>query len=174
MNIISNCQLCEEHSLHVMEVANDYETIKTMQCVNCGYASADKFTGTKKTNESYKSLNDDMKRWAKETDGRLWIPAIITLPTGMLYPIDIDNLVTHQLEMKWAFAKMKEIPEEDRHNYPVDGQPEKFYEKRYDTDNPVIYEIFFDAISYINDSAKQPKVTPIDSIKLPTLKKVEK
>ena len=42
-NIISNCLLCEERSLHVIEQG---ET-KLMQCINCGYTSSDKFLGTK-------------------------------------------------------------------------------------------------------------------------------
>ena len=173
MNIVSNCQLCQEHSLHVMEVPNGTETTKTMQCINCGYASSDLFVGDKETNESYKSLSDDMKRWSKETENRTWIPSMITLPTGMLFPIDIDNLVNHQVEMKWAFAKMEKISKDDQKNYPVEGQEGKFYEKRYNTNNPIIYDTFLEAISDINESAKKVNVEPVSSIKLPKLKKID-
>ena len=168
MNIVSNCPLCEKHSLHVTEVTNGVEDMKTLQCVNCGYASADQFLGSKETNEAYKSLHDDMRRWAKETDGRIWVPSIITLPTGMLYPVYTDND-----EMEWAFAPMIKISEEEQKNYPTgDGN---FYKKKFDTDNPVIYNTFLEAISDLNESAKAPKITPLNTsdIKLPKLKKVD-
>ena len=41
----------------------------------------------------------------------------------------IDNLVNHASEMKWLFAEMVDIPEEDRKKYPVEGQNNKFYDK---------------------------------------------
>ena len=166
MNIVSNCPLCEEHSLHITEVTNGTEDMKTLQCVNCGYASADKFLGHKETNESYKSLHDDMKGWAKETDGRIWIPSIITLPTGMLHPIQDD-----EVEIKWAFAQMIDIPEDEQKNYPSgDGE---FYKKRFNTEDPILYDTFLEALSDINESAKPPKVTQTDSLVLPTIKKID-
>ena len=39
MNIISNCPLCGEKSLHII---GENET-QTQQCINCGYATAEKF-----------------------------------------------------------------------------------------------------------------------------------
>ena len=83
-SIISNCPLCEEHSLHV--VGEDGAQIH--QCINCGYVSSPKYVGTKETNEEYKKLTDDMKKWAVEMNGRIWIPTMMTLPTAMLYPIN--------------------------------------------------------------------------------------
>jgi len=156
-----------------MEVPNGIEMSKTMQCINCGYASSDLFVGNKETNESYKSLSDDMKRWSKETEDRIWIPSMITLPTGMLFPIDVDNLVNHGIEMKWAFANMEKISEDDQGDYPVEGIEGKFYEKRYNTDNPIIYDTFLEALSDINESAKKVKVEAISSINLPKLKKID-
>ena len=100
--IISNCPLCEEHSLHVV----GEEESQVMQCINCGYVSSTKFIGNKETNEEYKKLTDDMKSWVVEKNDRIWIPTILTLPIGMLYPIGDDD-------MKWAFAPMIEIPEEE-------------------------------------------------------------
>ena len=50
MKIISNCSLCEEHSLHVIE--HDETTL--MQCLYCGYATSDKFVGDKVINKEYK------------------------------------------------------------------------------------------------------------------------
>ena len=86
--IISNCPLCEEHSLHVI----GSETEKMQQCISCGYVTSSKFKGTKEDNEEYKNLTDDMKKWSKETLGSIWIPSIFTLPDSLIYPDDINEL----------------------------------------------------------------------------------
>ena len=141
-DLISNCFLCGEHSLHVAGT----EEAQIMQCINCGYVTSTKYIGTKETNKEFQKLGEDMKRWAKEENGRVWIPSIITLPVGMLYPIDIDD------EMKWSFAPMVEIPEEERKNFPNGNGG--FYEKKIDTDNPTIYDEFVNGMVYINNLLK--------------------
>ena len=77
--LISNCPLCEEHSLHVV----GQKDTQVMQCINCGYVSSTKFTGNKETNEEYKKLPEDMKSWAVEKNNRKsritnphWIKAV--------------------------------------------------------------------------------------------------
>ena len=143
-SIISNCPLCEEHSLHVVGEGN----AEIHQCINCGYVSSPKYIGTKETNEEYQKLTDDMKKWAVEKNDRIWIPTMMTLPTAMLYPIDGEDGV-----MVWAYAPIIEIPEDKRKDYPKpDGG---YYDKTYDVDNPVIYKVFIEAISYINEKAKK-------------------
>ena len=141
-DLISNCFLCGEHSLHVAGT----EEAQVMQCINCGYVTSTKYIGTKETNEEFKKLGEDMKRWAKEEHGRVWIPSIITLPIGMLYPIDVEN------EMKWSFAPMVEISEDERKNFP--NPQGGFYERKIDTDNPRIYDEFVMGMSYINELMK--------------------
>jgi len=162
-DIISNCFLCEEHSLHVAGV----EEAQVMQCINCGYVTSTKYIGTIETNEEVQKLSKDMKKWAKEKNGRVWIPTIITLPIGMLYPFDDEDG-----NMKWSFAPMIDIPKDEQKNYPNnDGG---FYEKKIDTDNPTIYNDFIDGISFVNESMKKmsEKAVPKPSkIKLPKLKK---
>ena len=145
MNAISNCLLCEEHSLHVY----GDENAQIMQCVSCGYTSTSNFKGKLEENEEYKKLNGDMKRWVKETENRFWIPTIMTLPTGMLYPIDVEN------EMKWAFAPMVDIPEEEQKNYPVPGDIEQYYEQRYDVENVKEYDEFFEGMVELNNRLKE-------------------
>ena len=140
--IISNCPLCEEHSLHVIG-ENDVEM---QQCIFCGYVSSSKFKGTKDTSSEYEKLTDDMKRWSKEAIGRIWIPSIFTLPDGLIYPDDVDG------KMKWKLANMIDIPKEEQENYP-DGNG-KFYEKMYDVDNSKIYDNFYEVMSVVNEKAK--------------------
>jgi hypothetical protein len=119
------------------------EESQVMQCISCGYTTSTKYMGPKEENEEYKKLTDDMKKWSKWENNRTWIPTIMTLPIGMLYPHDEKDG-----EMKWAFAPMVEIKKEEKENYknPQGG----YYEKRIDTDNPTIYSQFVDAMSYIN------------------------
>ena len=61
--------------------------------------------------KQFKNLTEDMRGWIKVENDRIWIPTIMTLPIGMLYPQNTDNLVNHKIEMKWHFAKMIEILE---------------------------------------------------------------
>ena len=142
-DIIGNCPLCEERALHVAGT----EDAQVMQCINCGYTTSTKFTGTKETNEEFQKLGEDMKNWAKEENGRIWIPSIITLPIGMLYPIDVKN------EMKWSFAPMVEIPEDERKNFP--NEQGGFYERKIDTDNSSVYDLFLEGMTVINEMLKQ-------------------
>jgi len=142
-DIISNCFLCEEKALHVAGT----EEAQVMQCINCGYTTTSKFTGTKKTNEEFQKLGEDMKKWAVESNGKIWIPSIITLPIGMLYPLNVKK------EMKWAFAPMVEIPEEERENFP--NEQGGFYEKKIDTDNTIIYDLFIEGMTTINELLKE-------------------
>ena len=145
-DLISNCFLCGEKSLHVAGT----EEAQVMQCINCGYTTTSKFTGTKETNEEFQKLGEDMKNWAIEKNDKIWIPSIITLPIGMLYPINNKSK-----ELKWAFAPMVEIPEEERKKYPNPSVPGKFYDKKIDTDNAVIYDLFLEGMTKVNELLKQ-------------------
>ena len=143
-DLVSNCFLCGEHSLHVAGT----EEAQVMQCINCGYTTSTKFTGKKETNEEFQKLGEDMKNWSIEKQGKIWIPSIITLPIGMLYPTNDEDG-----KMKWNFAPMVEITEEERREFPNPNGG--YYEKRIDTDNPIIYDKFIEGMTYINDLLKQ-------------------
>ena len=149
-DIIGNCLLCEERALHVAGM----EEAQVMQCINCGYTTSTKFKGIKETNEHFQKLGEDMKNWAKEENGFIWIPSIITLPIGMLYPINVNISGDDEVNtMKWSFAPMVEIPEEDRKDYP--NEQGGFYDKKIDTDNSVIYDLFIEGMTKINELLKQ-------------------
>ena len=152
MKIVSNCPLCGEKSLHVVQNDNN----DTQQCINCGMATSTRYIGTKKDNEVYQTLPDEMKSWSKEANGRVWIPSMLTLPFGTLYPENVDG------EMKWAFAEMVDIPEDEQKNYPVEGG-EGFYTQRYDTENAKIYDEFLVAMAEMNERAKSDGPSEIQS-----------
>ena len=148
--IISNCPLCEEHSLHIIG-ENEAET---QQCISCGYATNFNFKvdpDKLEDNEAYNSLTEQMKKWSKTSNNHVWIPSFITLPIGMIFPTDDGDT------MKWAYAEMVDIPEEDRVNYPVEGDPTKFYERKYDTDNAEIHDDFVVVLSKLNEKIKSVK-----------------
>ena len=144
-DLISNCPLCGERALHVAGT----EEAQVMQCINCGYTTTTKFKGTKETNKEFQKLGEDMKNWADEKQGKIWNPSIITLPNGMMYPVNIKK------KLKWAFAPMVEIPEEDRKKYPNPNVPGKFYERKIDTDNATLYDLFLEGMTTINEMLKQ-------------------
>ena len=165
-NIISNCPLCEEHSLHVIGEGK----ARIQQCIWCGYVTSEKYKGKKEDSEAFKNLTDEMKEWAKEENGRIWIPSIFTLPDGLVYPSNNKD------KMQWNLAEMKDIPEEEQKNYPVEGQEGKFYERKYDTDNPIVYQNFYEAMNEVNERAKKKNMDKHSKenevkIKLPKLKK---
>jgi len=142
-DLVSNCFLCGEKSLHVAGT----EEAQVMQCINCGYVTSTKFNSPKESNEEFQKLGEDMKNWSIEKNGKIWIPTIITLPIGMLYPINEND------KMKWSLAFMVEIQEEDRENFPNPNGG--FYEKRIDTENAKVFDNFIDAMVKLNEKAKQ-------------------
>ena len=166
--IISNCPLCDEKSLHI--VGDD--ELQVQQCINCGYVTSEKFNikSTKEENLEYQNLPEDMKNWSKETLNYIWMPTIMTLPFGMLYPVDIvvpnDN---KDKVMKWAYAKMVDIPEEEQKNYP--DERGGYFEKKYDIENQKIFDEFINAMVDINKMFKQDLPEEVD-FKLPKLKKI--
>ena len=160
MKIISTCPLCEEYSLHVIEEDN----IGTQQCINCGYATTSNFIGTREDNETFKTLPEEMQSWSKEVGGRIWIPSMITLPFGTLYPVNVDG------EMKWGYAEMVDIPEEEQKIYPDENGG--FYKQRYDTENQKVYDEFLYAMAEMNERARQNSI-PESKIKLPKLKRID-
>ena len=73
--------------------------------------------------------------------------------------------------MKWSFAPMVDISEEDRENYPNGNGG--FYEKKIDTDNATIYDKFVDGMVFINEEMKKYSEPKPTKLTLPKLKKVE-
>ena len=159
--IVSNCPLCEEKSLHVI---GDEENMKTQQCINCGYATTSKFKGTIQDNEMFKTLPKEMQSWAVEANGSVWIPSMITLPFGTLYPFNDGG------KMKWACANMIDIPEEEQKDYP--NEQGGYFKQRYDTDNQTTYDLFLDGMAHMNQVAKDNSI-PEDKINNPKVDTID-
>tara|TARA_R100000008_G_C3570187_1_gene161598 strand:- start:101 stop:541 length:441 start_codon:yes stop_codon:yes gene_type:complete len=131
-SIIIDCPLCKEHTLHIVG-----EDEKVYQCISCGYMSSSNFSGNKEDNESFKTLDDNMKKWSKQSDERFWLPVILTLPSGMIFPFEEDD------SMKWAFAELVQIDEKDRKNYPVPEKDGEYYKTMYDINNKKVFDYFY-------------------------------
>ena len=166
--IISNCVLCDEKSLHII----GEKEAQVQQCINCGYVTSSRYKlhgKMKNEHPEWEKLGREMQEWSVSKNDNLWLPTIMTLPSGMLYPMNDENG-----ELKWAHARMIDIPEEEQKNYPrEDGNG--FHNKRLDTDNPNIYDIFLTALSDLNKKMKdaQKEKPKVSKITLPKLKKVK-
>ena len=168
-SLITNCFICEEKSLHII----GENELETQQCINCGYSSADRFkldTDNVEDNDAYKTLTDDMKQWKIIKNNRIWIPTIMTLPIGIIYPENIDNNVNHTVEMKWKVAKLVEIPEEEQKNFPIPEKDNQFYTTKYDTDSAHVFDEFINALALLNDEQKKQQKQKSE-LNLPKLKK---
>ena len=155
-NIIGNCPLCEEHSLHII----GEEESQLMQCIWCGYVSSPAFIGKREDNKEYQKLTDDMKGWSEEALNRIWIPSLFTLPDGMMYPENENGV------MKWKLAELIDIPEEEQKNYPVGDGTDKLYDKRYQTEKPKVYDYFYEVMSVVNEKAKNKAKEENEPVKL--------
>ena len=117
--IVTTCPLCGKKELQILE--DKYRVIdgnpsRNFQCLSCGYSTNDDYKGDIETNEAYKATSETLKQWVKLADGYIWLPSVVNLPVGVLYPHDGGE------EMKWAFAPIVEIPEEEQKNYPVENK----------------------------------------------------
>ena len=159
MKIISNCQLCGEHYLHIPEATDD----GYMQCLYCGYATSNKFKINTKLEENseYINLPEEMKTFGKIKNGKFWIPSIVTLPTAMVYPITDEDDNT----LKWAYAEMVDIPEDEQKDYPDPNGG--YYKKRYDAENCSVYDEFYIALTMVNKNVERAK--GLTELELPKL-----
>lgn len=144
-DVIGNCFLCNESSLHIVGEKKS----QIQQCISCGFTTTSLLAGSKDDNESFDKLSDDMKKWSVEKNNQIWIPSMITLPFGMLYPFNDNSEV-----MKWSLAEMIDIPDDERKNYPKETE-DGFYDKRFDTDNAVVFDEFYLALTELNNRAKK-------------------
>ncbi len=144
MKITIKCNICSHRMLHVY-TDNGFTS---RQCTNCGYSSNDKLKGTMKDNEFWNTMSDFIKKFSKEDGGQIWIPTLLTLPFGSLYPIDDKD------KLKWAYAKLVDVTEDDnKEKYKKeDGS---YYTKKLDTDNPETFNTYAEGMVHIRKSLEE-------------------
>ena len=155
MDILTNCVLCEKRSLQVIEQ-------QISQCLNCGYSTAQKLSGTKENNVEYQNMTEDMKKMAIEQDGQIWVPSVVNLPDGIINPILADKNIL------WAFSPSVEIPEHDQKHFPDESGG--YFKFRYDNEQTILFKTFYEALE--NLSKNYHEKTKESNIKLPELKKI--
>ena len=135
--ITVDCPICNKKELNVVN-----KEISLMQCISCGYSTSKDYEGTRKDNSNFNKLDESMKKWSKESRGHIWIPSILNLSIGLYYPIE------EKKSMKWAFAPLVNIKDSDKGDYKKeDGS---YYDQRYDMDNQLIFDKFYQGILEIN------------------------
>ena len=135
--ITVECPICDKKELNVIN-----KEISLMQCISCGYSTSDEYKGTRKDNSNFNDLDDNMKKWSKESRGHIWIPSILNLSIGLYYPIE------EKKSMKWAFAPLVSVKDSEKENYKKDDG--SYYNHRYDMDNQLIFDEFYRGILEIN------------------------
>ena len=155
MEIKLDCTLCKgKRSVFLLSG----DKLKTMQCLSCGYASSDRYLGTPEDSETYKKLNSDMQKMAILESDRIWIPSLLTLPGGLVSPINVED------KLLWSVVPAVDIAEEEQENYP-NGEG-GFYKKRYDNTQTELFDSFSGAFKKV--TAKKPNEVKLE---LPKLKK---
>ncbi len=107
------CYMEQDESCFVEKTEQGFESYL---CFDCGFTSNSALKiGTdecKEQTQNYTALVKDLKIEDKER-GIEWYPSVINMGTmGLIYPEGTPQL------WNWKVAKVKEIPEKDRKNYP--------------------------------------------------------
>jgi transcription elongation factor Elf1 len=135
--VVSECYLCGKEELQIINSKDSGGTL--MQCIHCGYSSNNLLEGKMDENEYFSTLDDQIKKWSKESNNFIWTPSILNLQNGMIYPINDENN-----NLKWAFASLVKINEAEKEEYKKpDGT---YFENRYDVNNQKLFDEFNQAV----------------------------
>jgi len=134
---------CGSNACYEQLIEDNGQEVKTWLCFGSGFTTSTLMTEGSKTltdlMETAPELHKDLLH--KDKEGRIWLPATITLPAkGMVF---LDG--TSKEDWKWSAVKAVEIPKEDLEKYP-EGQTHKM-----DMPNGKKFEKkdFMDALEYI-------------------------
>ena len=117
------------------------EHFSSFMCFNCGYMSDTRYRAGSvelldNLNQSPQLVQD--LQYFDEAKGIVWFPCVINMgELGIIYP-DEDSQdkaafkATDKKNYVWKYAKVVEIPEEERVNY-------NNYDKRLDVENAKVY-----------------------------------
>ena len=143
MKMTIKCNICSHRMLHIYTENN----FTTRQCTNCGYSSNDKLKGEMEDNEFWNTMSDFIKKYSKEDDGQIWIPTLLTLPFGSLYPIEEND------KLKWAYAKLVDVGEEEKDDFKKEEG--SYFTKKLDTDNPETFNKYSEGMVHIRNSLQE-------------------
>jgi ribosomal protein L37AE/L43A len=106
----------------------EYKTTKSWLCMNCGYTSLNLYKNhsseLKEILNSSPQLIIDLKKYDEERQ-IWWFLSVINIPNkGILYPEGTPEI------WEWVYAPSVPIPEEERKDYPIPNQDDRFYDSR--------------------------------------------
>ena len=128
MERVVNCPVCYDTDRCFEDVQEGYSSYL---CFKCGFMSDSRFEKdslqTIQNEKSTPQLVTDLKFHDTERD-IIWYPSVINMgKLGMIFPEG------HPTNWNWRYAKVVDIPEEERENY--DG-----YSQRLDIENALTFE----------------------------------
>lgn len=139
MEKVITCPICfsDDHCFEDTIEMEDSLEFKSYMCFRCGYTSNSKYTEESKERVSHlqntAQLIKDLEVF-DSTRGLYWYPSVVNMNTlGMIFPVGTLN------EWNWKFARVIQIPEEDKEKYPVEGKPGEYYESRLDVEGAQTY-----------------------------------
>lgn len=109
------------------------KTFVSYLCFNCGFMSHSDYTkeweGIDSVLANSPKLVCELKAF-DESKKIFWFPSVINMgPRGIIYPEgDVEN-------WNWKYAKVVDIPEEERKNFPIPNKEGEFYETQLDVKN---------------------------------------
>ena len=120
------------------------EESDSWMCATCGYMTTALYRKGSPALRNVLSTSPQLiidKQFFDEERSLVWIPTVIQMPAGMIYPEEQDDG-----ELIWRHAKVIQIPEKEQSAFPVPGQENKFYDSRLDVDNADKFDRFYDAL----------------------------
>ena len=126
---------CFEESQTIPTPKGDSEQVVTSwMCVDCGYTSTTLNEEGSEIIANYEETTAELikdLRWVNPADNLVWYPIVLNFPTyGLIFP---DG--TNEVDWTWMAAPAVDIAEESQSNFPIPGQPGKFYTRRVDMES---------------------------------------
>tara|TARA_R100000697_G_scaffold114175_1_gene132927 strand:- start:71 stop:553 length:483 start_codon:yes stop_codon:yes gene_type:complete len=121
----------------VLEEANTHDNSVSYLCMESGFTSHEHLIDDSEFQEKYEKNLTDLMLSCKvlDEDKKAWYPTFMQLPGGMLYAEGKSAQ-----SWKWKVAKIIPIWGDERLNYPIPGQEDKYYTSKLDVDNAKTYD----------------------------------
>lgn len=122
----------------VLAEADETTNITSYMCMESGYSTTDKLKIGSTEVERYEETMTELMRDARiedEESGLVWHPSFLQFPFGILY---ISGTGAH--DMHWEVAKVVDVEEHEKTNYPIPGQEGQYFTSKLDVDNAKVFD----------------------------------
>ena len=123
---LKTCDKCNSLFCYSQTIA---EGITIERCLGCGFQHYSLYSNEKFMEEQLKLLPELYKDLITyDSTGKTWLPSFQQIEgKGIIFANG-----TSKDEWGWSAAKMKQIPKDQQHLYPIPGQKNKYYSERAD------------------------------------------